>query len=88
MFYYVLKILDKSASEGNDIGVALDKCIAEDDAHEKELREAFGFIRENYAPITKCRRLDDNHTIYVLCWLHEGKFEDAFAAMLGAISER
>ena len=88
MFDFVLKILDKSANDCVDIGVACDKCVSDDNEHEKEFRNAFLFIKSHYEAITKCRRMNDNNTIYTMCWLFEGKFENALVALMIAIAER
>ena len=88
MFEFVLKILDKSAADEVDIGVALDKCIAEDNDSQADLEFAFNFIRMYYESITKCRRMRDNSTIYTMCWLYEDGFFEAFDELRNAIAER
>lgn len=69
MYELVKRILDKSRETGEDVLVARDMCVAEEQEGmaKAELRAAGDFISEHYDAITKCRREDDEASIEKLC---------------------
>ena len=67
MYELVKRILDKSKETGEDILVARDMCIAEDEENAEALKSACNLIRAHYDTITKCRREGDEASIEKLC---------------------
>ena len=67
MYELVKRILDKSKETGEDVLVARDMCIAEDNENAGVLRAAGELVGKHYDTISKCRRDDDEASIEKLC---------------------
>ena len=86
LFENVMAILNKCRdAELNDVLVAEDMLVAENEANAEAIREAGKFLAEYYEEITKCRRLDKEDKIKEICELADDK--DALDVLLKEIED-
>ncbi len=86
LFENVMAILNKCRDEElNDVRVAEDMLVAENEANRDEIRKAGAFLDDCYEEITKCRRMGKEEKIKEICELADDK--DALDALLKEIED-